>query len=295
MEIPKSGDLHRILLESQRDEITDSLIYHNMAKREKDSGNRVLLERLSNEEREHAGIWEKYTDQQIEPNRLKIAWFSFLSVFLGYTFVLKLMKRAETEALISYQRLVDVVPEAARIQQQELNHENELIDMLNEERLQHMGAMMFGLNDALVKLTSTMAGLTFALMNTRVLALCGIVIGISGMLSMTASNYLYDRAANKPNAITSSVFAMATYFITMVLLLLPYFLLPAQDYIPALILMIVMGIGIMLFINFYISVPRGEPFVKRFMEMALISLIVTAVSFLVGHLVKTMFGVSIGQ
>ena len=295
MEKQLSEQMQRRLLESQRDEATDSILYRNMAKREKDKKNRMLLERLADEESEHAGVWKKYTNQQVDPNRLKIAWFSFLSIFLGYTFVLKLMKRAESDALVKYQKLVDIVPEAVRIQQQELNHENELIDLLNEERLQHTGAMVFGLNDALVKLTSTMAGLTFALLNTRVLAFCGIIIGVSGMLSMAASNYLYDRAVNKPNAFTSSVFAMATYFITMLLLLLPYFLLPSQDYILALIVMILMGIGIMLFINFYISVPRGEPFFKRFMEMALISLIVTAVSFLVGHLVKTMFGVGIGQ
>ena len=54
--------------------------------------------------------------------------------------------------------------------------------------------MVLGLNDALVELTGTLAGLTFALANARLVALAGIITGIAATLSMAASNYLAERA-----------------------------------------------------------------------------------------------------
>ncbi|MEG2082956.1 MAG: rubrerythrin family protein, partial [Oscillospiraceae bacterium] len=75
------------------------------------------------------------------------------------------------------------VPEAAQISHEEEIHENALIEMLDEERLQYVGSMVLGLNDALVELTGTIAGMTFALMNTRLVALSGIITGVSATLS----------------------------------------------------------------------------------------------------------------
>jgi VIT1/CCC1 family predicted Fe2+/Mn2+ transporter len=76
--------------------------------------------------------------------------------------------------------------------------------MMDEERLQYLGSMVLGLNDALVELTGAVAGLTFALMNTRLVALSAIITGASATLSMAASNYLAERADNNPRALKSS-------------------------------------------------------------------------------------------
>ena len=40
-------------------------------------------------------------------------------------------------------------------------YEHDLIGLLDEERLQYVGSMVLGLNDALVELTGTLAGLSF--------------------------------------------------------------------------------------------------------------------------------------
>ena len=48
--------------------------------------------------------------------------------------------------------------------------------------------MVLGLNDALVELTGTIAGLTFVLTNTTLIAMAGIITGIAATLSMAASN-----------------------------------------------------------------------------------------------------------
>ena len=45
--------------------------------------------------------------------------------------------------------------------------------------------------------------------------------------------------------------------------------------------------------NYYISVVKDEPFKKRFLEMAGVSLGVAGLSFLVGYVVRTILGVEI--
>ena len=51
---------------------------------------------------------------------------------------------------------------------------------------------------------------------------------------------------------------------------------------------------IFLFFNYYISVAKGEPFFRRFGEMAAISMGVAAVSFGIGVLAKAILGVDVG-
>ncbi len=45
--------------------------------------------------------------------------------------------------------------------------------MLDEERLSYVGSMVLGMNDAMVEMTGTLAGLTLAMQNTRLIALSG--------------------------------------------------------------------------------------------------------------------------
>lgn len=289
-----SAAVQKILLVSQRDEMTGSEIYHTMARREKNPKNRDVLMRMANEEREHAAVWQTYTKRDIGPNRIKVAWFCFVALILGYTFVLKLIQKDEADAVARYQLILDELPEAVDIQRDEQQHECELIDMLDEERLQYVGAMVLGLNDALVELTGTMAGLTFALMNTRIVALSGIITGVAATLSMAASNYLAERADNNPKAFTSSLFTGFAYLITVFLLVLPYLLLPVHAYVWALVCMIGVVVFVILFFNYYISVARSEPFFKRFLEMAGISLSVAVIAFLIGLAAKALLGVDVG-
>ena len=56
---------------------------------------------------------------------------------------------------------------AQKIAEDEERHEQKLLAILDEERLQYVGSMVLGLNDALVELTGTLAGLTLALQNTK--------------------------------------------------------------------------------------------------------------------------------
>ena len=154
-------------------------------------------------------------------------------------------------------------------------------------------AMVLGMNDALVELTGTLAGLTFALQNNRLVALSGLITGVSATFSMTASAYLSAKSDNDPQAVKSCLYTGVMYMITVALMSLPYLLLPAEAYIPALIALLVTVTLIILVFNYYISVAKDYNFKQRFLEMFVISGSVAVISFLVGLVIKAWLGIDI--
>jgi VIT1/CCC1 family predicted Fe2+/Mn2+ transporter len=173
----------------------------------------------------------------------------------------------------------------------EEKHEHELLNIIKEDRLNYIGSIVLGLNDALVELTGTLAGLSFALRNTSLIAVSGLITGVAASFSMAASEYLSKRSEGDPEALKSSVYTGLTYIITVALLILPYLLV--GNYMIALLLTLGIAILIILVFNFYISVAKDLSFRKRFLEMLGISMGVSLLSLLVGFLVRVVFGVQV--
>lgn len=281
------------ILKFQKDEMTASALYGHMAGRQKDAANRDALLQISGAEQGHYETWKGYTGQKMAPDRLKLALFKVIRFILGDTFAIKFFEKNEELGIRSLQAIQSEIPEVRDIIAEEEAHEGMLMDMLDEERLHYVGAMVLGLNDALVELTGTIAGLTFALGNTRLIALSGIITGVSATLSMAASNYLAERANGNAKALKSSLYTGVAYLITVALLVLPYLIFPNELYLAAFLLMIFFVLLIILLFNYYISVARSEPFGRRFLEMACISLGVATVSFFIGLAAKALLGIDV--
>ena len=81
------------------------------------------------------------------------------------------------------------------------------------------------------------------------------------------------------------------YLLTVLLLILPYLLL--TNYYLCLACTLVEAVLIIALFNYYISVAKDEPFAKRFLEMAGLSLGVAAFSFLIGFLLRIFLGVDV--
>ncbi len=277
---------------AQKNEITEYHIYSNIAKLVKDKKNRKVLLDIANEELRHTKFWQTITKKDIKPDHWKIFKFTLIAKFLGYTFAIKLMEKGEEQAQVNYMEIAEYIPEAEQIAEDEGKHENELIDLLDEEKLNYVGSIVLGLNDALVELTGTLAGLTFALQKTRLIAAVGIITGIAASLSMGASEYLSTKAeGNTETALKSSLYTGAAYIITVLLLVLPYFIF--DNYISALITTLCVGVFIIFFFNYYVSIAKDLPFRKRFLEMTLLSLGVAALSFGIGIIIRVTLGVDI--
>ena len=283
-----------VLRKMQDDEITGYHVYAFLARRLKsEDPNRGLLEKISREEKAHAALWKKYTQTDAKPKQFQIFWFKLLSIVFGFTFTLKLMEQGEVVATDIYEEIAQEIPEAQTIAEEEKTHERDLLNLLDEERLQYVGSMVLGLNDALVELTGTLAGLSFALQNTKIIALSGLITGVSATLSMMSSEYLSSRSEGSAHPLKSASYTGIMYSIAVILLVLPYLIFPANQFILALVSMLVVVILVILVFTYYVSVAQDLPFKKRFMEMATISLSVAAIAFLIGIVVKQFLGIQI--
>lgn len=282
-----------IVKKMQQSELTESVIYREIAKFAKGDENKKVLHRLASEEKAHYEIWKKYTDIEMKPEKWKIYKFKLLARILGFTFAIKLMESGEERSQEEYDQLSGEVEESVLIRQQEEEHEKFLMDMLDEERLQYVGSMVLGLNDALVELTGSLAGFTFALQNTRLIALSGLIIGISATFSMASSEFLAARSEGRSDALKSCTYTGIAYLITVVLLIAPYLMLDSAHFIPALICMLLIVVLIIAGFTYYTSVAQDQAFKSRFLEMAAISIGVAVISFFVGVLAKKFLGVDI--
>ena len=282
-----------IVKKMQRSELTESIIYEKIARFAKGEENKQTLRRLAAEERAHCEIWKKYTGEDMKPQRGKILWYTLLARVLGFTFAVKLMEKGEEGAQDEYALLAEEVEESVRIREQEEEHEKALLSILDEESLQYVGSMVLGLNDALVELTGSLAGFAFALQNTRLIALSGLIVGISATFSMASSEFLAARSEGRSDALKSCTYTGVAYLITVVLLVLPYLLLGNDQYMLALMIMLGIVILIIAAFTYYTSVAQDQPFRRRFVEMAVISIGVAVMSYLVGILAKNLLGVDV--
>ena len=289
-----SDELMKLVKKAQIDEEQGAILYAFMAKREKNEENKKLLEQMSKDEKAHAEVWKNITKKDLKPSKFSILWFKILTVVMGFTFVVKTMQKKESLAQYGYEQMQKELPEAAKMLEDERRHEKELYNMLDEERLHYIGAMVLGLNDALVELTGAIAGVTFALANTRLVALTGIITGVSATFSMAASNYLAERADNNPKALKSSIYTGVAYLITVICLVLPYLLFPTNMYVAALICMIAIVVLLVFVFNYYIGIVKSEPFLPKFIEMSAISLSVALIAFLIGWGAKVLFNLDVG-
>ena len=280
------------LLILQQEEINGFHTYEKLAEIVKDPDNSKVLKRISGEELKHYQIWKEYTQKEISPNRWKIRFFYWVSRLFGLTFGIRLMELGEERVQLVYKTLLDAIPEAAKVLADEEKHENELLDMLDEQSLQYAGSIVLGLNDALVELTGALAGLTFAFKDTKLIALAGLITGISASFSMAASEYLSTKSDESgQNPIRSAIYTGVAYIFTVFMLILPFLIF--KNYYFSLAWTIFHAILIIAVFNYYISVARGYNFRKRFLEMASISLGVALLSFVIGNIISNWIGVDI--
>ena len=279
----------RLLAEMQVNEKTDSEIYRILARRVGGENGKVLC-RMAEEEAAHCAVWSRYTGNPCRPNRLKVWLYVVMGWVFGLTFVINLLEFGEDKAGKRYSQLIEDLPEAKYIMEEERKHEELLASMVDEERLKYIGSMVLGLNDALVELTGALAGFTLALGNNATVGLAGFITGVSATLSMAASEYLSKKAdPSEKHPFKAAVYTGIAYLITVAFLLLPYTLFSSPF----------LALGFCLFnaaciiaaFTFFVSVVRRETFRPQFMEMICISFGVAAVSFLIGWAAKTWMGI----
>ncbi len=285
------------LLKLQRMEATETEVYRRLARMQKDEVNRSILEGISLEEERHEAVIAGMTGEKVLPDMRKVRRQIMLARLFGFTFSVKMMESTEQDAAAEYRELgLDDIAD------EEEAHEENMIGMLDEERLRYSGSVVLGMSDALVELTGALAGLTFALQSLNLVALAGLVTGISAAFSMGASEYLSSRTEKKSeSAVKAAFFTWISYLITVLMLVSPYLLFSSdspdfqglEPHIQALVCTFIIGLLIVAVFNFYVSVVEEVSFRSRFIEMAAILGVVSLISYGIGIALRGMLGVEV--
>ena len=284
--------IEKALLAAQRGEITEHHIYRKLASVTPDVKNRGVLEQIAAEEMDHYGIWKRYTRRDIAPDRIAIWFYYLMARVLGITFTLKLMENIEKRAQAPDPLLRAAIPEMGEMLSREAEHENRLIALIDEERLRYMGSVVLGLNDALVEFTGMLAGLTFALQNSQIIAVAGLITGVAASLSMGSSEYLSQKSDGGPtDPKKAAIYTGFAYMVTVVLLILPFLVL-GNPYI-ALVLTLLGAVAVIFVFTYYLAVAKDLPFRSRFLEMLAISFGIAAISFVIGLAIRLVLNVNV--
>jgi len=281
------------LLRKQIVERTEQAIYSRLARSAGSDANAEVLNRIARDEGAHAGLLARYTGEDPGPRRILVLAYSWLARVFGLTFALRLMERGEQSARDGYRAVAPDYPDLARLAEDEEAHEQALLDLIEEERLKYASSVVLGLNDALVELTGALAGLTLALQDGRLIAMAGLITGISAALSMAASEYLSQKAEEGAgrDPVKSAVYTGLAYVIAVTILIAPYLFFESP--FPALACTIGFALALVFGFTFYLSVARNRAFWRSALEMAAISLGVAAISFGIGFLVRELLGIEV--
>ena len=276
----------------QRQELNQSAIYRRLAEHAENAQNRETLREMARVEEGHARFWQQYSGQTVRPNRLLVAAYAVAARLLGFTFAAKLMEKRDRLSEIDYSYITKDTPRAEDIVQEGKENERRILGMLDEERLSYVGALVLGVNDAIVELTGALAGYTLAFQNASLVANTGLITGVAAALSMGASEYSSIQAQpERKEPLRAAVYTGSAYLLVVLLLVAPFYLL------PSLYISLAFTLGISIFIifilNFYISVAQDLAFGQRFLRMAGISLGVTAITFGIAYFVKDILGIQI--
>ena len=284
------------LLALQKMEATEAEVYRRLAMMQSDPVNKAILEGIALEEERHEVFISEMTGRVVSPNRFQVMKQIILARIFGFTFSIMMMESTENNIASEYRDLgLDDIAEEEEV------HEENMISMLDEERIRYSGSIVLGMSDALIELTGALAGLTFALKDLNLVALAGLVTGIAAAFSMGASEYLSSRAEKREvSALKSAFFTWISYLVTVILLISPYLIINAEgrghfgleNHVVALIGTFIIGLVIVGVFNFYTSVVERVSFSARFMEMVGILGTVSLISYVIGVALGATLGVS---
>lgn len=283
--------LRKKLLKYQRNEITEHLVYLNLAKQTK-GNNAILLKKIADDELRHYHQFREYTGQDVRPDKVKVFFYSFITVVLGLTFTLKMMENGEEAAEESYETVEDSYPQIQKIIIDEVNHEQLLLAEVDDERLNYLGSIALALNNSAQEFTGIAVGLTFALQNAKATGSTTLVSGLAATLAMMASEYLSQKTEKndgaKGNPMKAALYAGGVYLGMVLMIVTPYFIF--QSHIHAMLVTVAAVFMVMVIFSFFMSVVKDLKFGKVLAEGLAITVVVVIASYVIGMLASKYLG-----
>ena len=237
----------RYLVGLYKTERMHHLIFKDLAAKEKNKDLKYILERLSNTEEKHARMWARIIeiDGIKLPKRIsKLFVFAILVLrdLIGLILAVKAMETFEDQLEKKFSEVEKHVELSGKEKQivemiikDEMKNETPLKNKIIEYNsiLRNIRDIMIGMNDGLVEVLAAIAGLGAALQTPTLILMGGIIIALSGTLSMSGSAYLstsYEthigkvQEKKKRGARSSAFYVGGAYVIGSIFPLLPFIL-----------------------------------------------------------------------
>ncbi|KON33571.1 MAG: hypothetical protein AC479_04055 [miscellaneous Crenarchaeota group-6 archaeon AD8-1] len=286
----KSYLLEKILV-FQQTEITEHEVYSFLSERSKGK-NSAILKQISEEELHHYNIWKKFTHKDLPPKKILVYKYLLLALIFGFTFSIKKMEQGEGKAQKAYSEISNEIPEVKTFIIEEGIHEKKLIDMLDEKRLNYLSSIITGLNDAWIEVVGQLAGFTFAFQDPTIIGFAGLITGIAQFFSSSASEiqlYLTKKDEETTIKLRASLHEGIIYLITVILLVLPYFIL--ENFWVAFFITGVSAFFMLTFLTYYVSVIKEVSMKSLIPIMLGIMIGVGTIAFIIGWIAKTIIGI----
>ncbi|HUB92348.1 MAG TPA: VIT1/CCC1 transporter family protein [Candidatus Saccharimonadales bacterium] len=313
-------DRKRLVRGLFRDEIVDYEIFTRLAKRERDGDLKVLLGRLAKMEKAHMRIWAEMAGTK-EPELGMASWtmafkiYAFIAarMLLGVAFVIMLLGKNEIAALERYNNAIRSVKLSAMDRKlldtviaDEKYNEVDLKEKIKEYKgqLNYIRSIVFGLNDGLVEVLAAVAGIAVVATSGSIVIVAGVIIGISGTLSMAGGSYLSAKSHNLMEDIgedeksrlnmtpmQEASYTGVYYFLGSLVAVVPFILgLVGFEGIIAAVVLVSL---VLTTVSVIVAVVSGTSIRKRVFEMLAISLGAVVVTVILGTVARTYFGVVI--
>ncbi len=286
-------NMQKQYLDRARNELTEHLVYGKLALREKKPENRELLRKLSAQEKAHYGFWQSLIPNvEVKPHFASLHLIPLLRSVFGVTFTTKFLEMHEHDSIAIYEGMLAAMPSERQehlkaIIEEERTHEQSLIGELKEQRVSYIGFIALGLADAIVEITGVHAGFLGVTRSTLIAGISGTIVGFSAAISMGSAAYLQAKQDPEKSAIISAFVTAFSYFGSVILLALPYFLI--RSMIPAFAVSMSVGIVLLAAFTFYTSTVFDRKFIREFGEAAILMLSTAVASFILGDVIGGVF------
>jgi VIT1/CCC1 family predicted Fe2+/Mn2+ transporter len=206
-------DMIKAAKEFYEDEYSDSALYAQLAKYEKNEELKREFLRLANIESAHAKFWHDFLiKRNAKPPKAKISKFKInivklLRKALGPGAVASLLEMGENSAiqkyysfLSSYRLSEDEKAELAKVIVDELEHERFFYESKKKFHVENVRDLVLGMNDGLVEILGAVTGLSAVYVNNPFLVgVSGLIVGVAGALSMGIGAFISVRSQRQVN------------------------------------------------------------------------------------------------
>ncbi len=298
-------------------EVSDNVVYAALARREKNRDIRAILVRLARVEEGHKRAWRKLAEEQgSEPKEPSLLWlrvifFVLIRKFFGIAFTVKLLERNEAVGLAEYRSVVHRTALSKKwlaiaddVIKDESEHERMLLEKVEQfsSSLHHVSSIVFGLNDGIVEVLAAVAGLAILATTPTIVSISGIIVALSGTLSMTAGAYLSAKSQNIVEEGTGgsagevspskSAFYTGIFYFVGALVPVSPFLFHLSGFVGIIVAVLLCSV-VLSIVSFIIATLGNSNAKKRIAEMLAISIGAAIATMLVGAFVRVYLKITI--